>query len=484
MDSLKGIISSFDALIAVSNDFHENWENAYFSGGYADSIYDILIEILEFSNINEISGVSLKIDKLDEDIGELYRLKSDLEELQEWSVHIHKPSMLGDKNKNITTRDFLFFKIEEFIRSSKEIVTLECENNIFMRDSRPVKIQVNGLHKSFGGERIAVTGIGRESTIPDEWPIEVMRLPTDETIKKYIHNTSSVISSLSPRPFSLSWGDLDSEFAIPFKRLFLISLCSCIVNEYNSKDRVILDGARHIEIPLIKDSDVTPEFEKIQKIKSAVEWIFQEKPDTRLEIIIDRLTLDIERFSSLTSGCIEFIEDAKNHSVRKYRFIIRERKDEYAKELGSLLKDLRLHADLYAEKIRSLLSGLLRDTLAAFLLISLGLASKFGKNSSILFSMEADFLFKAFSVYLISSAFLQIIINAKDISSSKKEMLYWNNVARNHMAMEDVKEHLDNSLRSRNRSYIYLTCLILFVYLVLSIVAWKFQCLMTIFGFK
>ena len=55
------------------------------------------------------------------------------------------------------------------------------------------------------------------------------------------------------------------------------------------------------------------------------------------------------------------------------------------------------------------MNSLLRDVLAALLLISLGLFSRVGKSHDVLASNDASMLFRALSVYLVISLALQLL---------------------------------------------------------------------------
>ena len=104
---------------------------------------------------------------------------------------------------------------------------------------------------------------------------------------------------------------------------------------------------------------------------------------------------------SLLAGAARYVDDALKQSIEQYKFVIAERKDVYAKELRELLKDVQQQAILFSDKVRSILNSLLRDVLAALLLISLGLFSRIGRTEEVLASKEADLLFKALAIYLV-----------------------------------------------------------------------------------
>ena len=153
--------------------------------------------------------------------------------------------------------------------------------------------------------------------------------PDENSIKRQIHLLANGSTSLWPAPFLLTWGDIDGDAAKPFRMLSAKSIVTCLAQEYYDSDRVVLKGARRLEIPLSMNGDMAPKAADLVALWDAVKWVYEERPEVRAGLIADRLSLDLLNNMSLVSGSARFIRDALTQSKEQYRFVIQERKDAY-----------------------------------------------------------------------------------------------------------------------------------------------------------
>lgn len=270
-------------------------------------------------------------------------------------------------------------------------------------------------------------------------------------------------------------GDTDSDDAKYIRLLSAKTLSAALCHDFFSEERVTLDGIKRRDIALCSEKDITPTSEVLRKITEAVIWVYEERIGTRSRLLADRLSLDIANSDSLLSGLSEHITDALKQSQNKYQFIILDRKNDYASELSNLLKDLRIQADLFSSKLRSLTSGLTRDTLATLALISITLITRLGDNSQFLSSDTADKLFKCLAIYIFVSASVQGATAYLDTKSSWTELAYWKGVLREHMGLEEIDSHIKSSLRFRQISFGILHGLLLTLYGLIGLIAWHFS---------
>lgn len=333
---------------------------------------------------------------------------------------------------------------------------------------------------AFGGPRIAIDDIAG-SRIPVDWP-QRYDGPDDDSIKRQVHLLASEGTALNPAPFVLSWGDIDSTTASQFRIFSGQVLAACIAQEFYGHTRVVLKGARRLEIPLSDESDVVPTAAQLDAIWKAVRWVYEERPEVRAALMADRLTLDLVNGQSLLAGAARYVDDALKQSIEQYKFVIAERKDVYAKELRELLKDVQQQAILFSDKVRSILNSLLRDVLAALLLISLGLFSRIGRTEEVLASKEADLLFKALAIYLVVSLCLQLLVHLRDLRLSGGELKYWTDATRNQLGMDDIERHLNEPIKARRSSFYSMVLILSMIYLAMAAAAWNFQCVAVAFG--
>ena len=128
------------------------------------------------------------------------------------------------------------------------------------------------------------------------------------------------------------------------------------------------------------------------------------------------------------------------------------------------------------------MNSLLRDVLAALLLISLGLFSRVGKSHDVLASNEARMLFRALSVYLVISLVLQLFVHLRDLHLANKELAYWANTTRTQLGVDEINKHLKDPIADRRNSFYWLAALLSLVYVALVAAAWNFQCILKVLG--
>jgi len=180
-----------------------------------------------------------------------------------------------------------------------------------------------------------------------------------------------------------------------------------------------------------------------------VAWIFEDRVSIRKKLFNERLSLDLESDDTLLGSLIKCLPSALSQAKERYNFVIIDRKDAYVKELKELLKDIRTQSELYAGKIRSLLSNFLRDLLAALVLIGFTIFTKFTDQEALADNNRLRLVFNALAIYFIASIVLQSIIDCTDILVSKREMFYWKNATKELLPEKDFTKHIENSLKGR-----------------------------------
>jgi hypothetical protein len=198
--------------------------------------------------------------------------------------------------------------------------------------------------------------------------------------------------------------------------------------------------------------------------------------------VADRLSLDLRAEEPLLSGASRLIDDALAQAKERYRFVIADQKEAWTKELREVLKDVQGQTRLYSDKLRSIMNSLLRDVLAALLLVSLGLFARFGKSQDVLGSHEAELLFRALGIYLLASFALQAFVHLRDVIISDREVRAWAMQTRSHLGPDALKKYLDDRLDKRWREFVVTGLVLALAYLLLAMGAWCFQPLMRAFG--
>lgn len=480
--ALKPVIESISRLETFAENPFEAWDSILYKGAFTNQFFQEAITCLELFEENGCpDSCALWLDEVKVSLEELRLVEREIRPPQEWQFRLNKDRFLNEQlGGEEDIRQVFFCSIEAYRKWAAEEIQPFIFNEELFHGGKPLKIFVNGLRGAFGGPHLAVCPI-EPTDLPNAW-LGVLRLPSDSRLRTHVHVAAIYDARLEPASFLLNWGAINSQDAEPFRKLCVMSLAACLIQDLFDIDRVALNGVKNLQLPLMKEGDSAPSAEQLRELLEAVEWVFSENSETRVLLLVDRLSLDIPDDSSFVAGICGRIKEALDQAKNKYRYVIRERKDEHAKELAALQGDIRRHTDSFANKVRGLLSSLLRDILAALLLLGIGLFARFIKDVSVLSSPEAGLLFKALSIYFFISIALQAWVQLRDISLSKKEILYWANITRNHMGYDDVVSHINSAIEDRKYNFYWQGGLISLLYICLGLLAWNLQAMLKHWG--
>ena len=411
--------------------------------------------------IIRVNDMNLDLDNLNSDID--YYLTCS------WRLILAKQNLAKLIKARDDEKTILFYDKESMV----EWISLidSCSPNEDF--SNPTTIRVRGEVARFGSPLLWVLPIGENNV-----DTQADFLPDDESVQGLIHvMTLNKTVRISPRTFALTWGNLEHELAKPFIKLGILALSSCLVHELRCEHdnyKVTLRGLKRQELPLLNDSD-TYNINLLKKLINAVTWVYEERSETRLKLIMDRLSMDIEPRMSLVHGMESFLEDALQQAKDSYAFVILERKDAYHKEMRDLLKDMKSQADMYAAKVRDLVSSLTRDILGILIFIALSFISKFDQSNlnNLMNSIELAIFLKFLSGYLILSSVLQLISHYRDANLSYDESKQWLGILQNYASKNDNKEKFIEPIAKRRKTLFIAMFFFGLIYIILASLIWN-----------
>jgi hypothetical protein len=450
-----------------SDEFSETWNSITISGSGDNLKDDFILFFKFFSDLNISNDHYLFINDNEIDIDGLVRNVN----IVSWELEFNKklfiqhldveflPLFFIDKNQFIDfVKKWNYFQKDYFINQHTKLVFL-----------------VNDYDNEFFGPNIHVSSL---FNCPTSFFSEndYTFIPDKNTLKKFVKIISINDSILDPAKFIITnfWKTTDS-ITDCFSIISANNLSVCLVDEFYSKDKCILDGVRRLEVSLDKYWDAPVISDILKGLNESINWIFSEKVETRKKLFIDRLSLDKEQDDSFIVTISKNLDSVFSQAKEHYNFVIIDRKDAYINELKGLLSDLKTQSELYSTKLRQLLSNLLRDMLAALLLLGFTILSKFQNNQDLLEDDIVKYLFKVIAIYYILSYVLQSILNFTDISSSKKELLYWKNVTRNFISRKEFDNHINQTLKYRISGFTFVYVLISILYILISYFAWNYS---------
>lgn len=465
----------FGILDKIKNSFQptwtENWGYLNISGEYGNenkSSFNELNNIFTASDIQ--SALTFFIGSNSYSANDFI---NDLQNNDLWRININKEVLIRKKQEGGFYLNF-FYSQEEFSKWSSKANPFE-EAHPFNTYS-PIKIVVKDIKYFLGGPNILVCN---QNNLDSTFAAPNTKSPTSRDILDIVH-------VISEKPFCIHLEKHLITFCEPEKSIpnnFLknsakILLC-CLVNEVQKDDKVILRGVRRLDMVLCGTENGPINLKFNSELMDAVHWVYGEKErrDLRLKLLLERITLDIDLSKPLLVGLPHVLENSLQQAKERYSYIVYERKDSYQKELKDLLKDLKSLSDLYSNKVRSLLSNLLRDVLAAFILVGITLFSKATELLKLFENKLIQYVFIAFGGYFIISAIFQMITDFYDIRRSSKEFDYWKNVSREYMSQKDFETHKSKTLNKRARGSIIIYLIIVACYIVIAFVCFNFPCI-------
>lgn len=339
--------------------------------------------------------------------------------------------------------------------------------------SKPVTLRVNGLTSAFGGPELWVLPLDGD---PPTF-VEGSQLPETTAVNDVIHLNVDKLVKISPRGWALTWGDLESSAAGPWRRLSCMVLAACLVQELrmsaNATD-VTIRGTKRVSVSLAQG---IAECSKnlVEQLIAAVQWVYSERPETRLKLVMDRLSIDIDGKQTYLTGLEEHLADALKQAQDSYAFVILERKDAYFKEMRDLMKDMKAQADLYAAKIRDLVASITRDILGVIVLIGFSFLGKFDTNNlkHLLASNELELLLKFLAGYLVLSCVLQLITHWRDAQLAFDESQKWIGLLRNYTSKADSEEQFLAPIKRRRLTLWGALGISALLYAILAIGIWN-----------
>jgi len=244
---------------------------------------------------------------------------------------------------------------------------------------------------------------------------------------------------------------------------------------------VLLRGTRRVSMVLDKPNS-PPTKEEVELLQSAAAWCFAEHRDARHALLIDRLALDGKEGDSfvtfLRANLKAVLQDARD----RYRLVVLEKKDAATRETREVLKDVRAQADIYAAKVRDLISTFLRDLIAALLLVGFGLLGKMNSDAlgQMLNTKAVNAFFCVLAGYFVLSATLQIATHWRDLNLTTQELRNWWVLTRSSLPGGEVRRVLDDVIKPRRRMFFISLWIVALSNLAIAIALWNWQLLLAL----
>jgi len=439
------------------------------------TIVNIAISIVDNLRILGLPNPVIRINSQEVDLDEL---AENFYDGYSWRLILGK-SRLAERFKARNDEDtLLFFSVTGFNAWLRTIDPFIYDSSGNDPDfSRPTTIRVCGLNSGFGGYLLWVLPVDADAPV-----VLPVAMPLATAVHELIHiNAIGGSIRISPQGFALTWGIEGNSAASSLVIMSSRVLSACLIQELKQVDgdyQVILRGTRRVQLSLKAIQTIMPQ--TLNKLVETVSWVYEEKAETRLKLVMDRLSIDSQDGDNMLICVQNYLDAALQQARDSYLFVILERKDAYHKEMRDLMKDMKSQADLYAVKIRDLVTSFTRDFLGVLVLFGFSFIGKFDQKnlSALLVSDELALLVKFLAGYLMLSFLLQMISHGQDARLAYKESVKWLEVLRNYTSRKDKEESFLALLRKRRESLKIAMIVDMIFYPALILVTWNLPCVL------
>lgn len=443
--------------LSIKTKYKETWGSLSLEGGGCQNT-SYFKELSESFNAIGLGNVlsffidNMKCKTVDEFISELINNDN-------WRIHVNKSAInLADKDYHIN----FFYSIEALKEWVRDTNPLASE---YFANTGKYKVFVNGLTQSFGGSNFVFCSKESDFDLSDT-------KYDQEALNNTIHVISNKEIVICPQNHYLTFGNIN-DISRYFYRNSIIVLLVALSNEYHEQsDKLVLKGYRRLQLELginqFNDS-VSKDYQN--NLYHALQWVYEtgERADLRLKLLLERVTLDIDLNESYPKGLRSIIYNALTQAKERYSFITYERKDKYDNELKDLLNDTKKLCDSYSAKIRGVLSNLLRDVLAAFIMIGITQLSKVNELHNLESNNLIKYVFLAFGWYFIVSAIFQLLIDTLDVIHSYYELTYWKKLTKEYMMQSEYDNHIKDTVLKRLKSSIPIYLILILIYIGIGV---------------
>lgn len=450
----------FEKLATVSTSVSESWHHISFEGNFLEiqdrNLFKESYDLATSMPINMPVQVFLSSTVIES----AETFIEDLCEGSRWKINFNKSSNLRVNKSNF------FYDINSYQEWAESLNPFDSQMPLNLVNG--LKISVRNFSADLVGANFTIT-----SGDFSNFSIVAQRTPLAETVDATLHILSKTNFTISPQNLVILNGECNNQ-TLPFFQMAAKVLAATLTSEIIDDNTVILRGIRKIDLTLFKN--VTPlSLAFVGELQKTVEWIYDDKTDLKLKLFLDRMTLDINYHNDYVSELARLNLISLSQAKERFLYITFERKDQYQKELRDLLKDLKTISELYSTKARTVLSNLLRDVLAGFLLIGITLLSKIENVTSVLSNQTIEMVFRAFGVYFLLSIIYQLSFDLIDIYKTKREFIYWKQSSREYIPDEEFQKHLLNTIGKRELFTLIFYLVLTITYLTIAYLSWDFM---------
>lgn len=476
MTDISNLLLQVCSLSKDSSNSHEESFRYTLSGASLTQTQCSLINhiIKLFETVFTSSSPSLIINDspfdIEDDLGSFGTGKS-------WRLILPKREIATYLRESEDTQTFFFFSEMGLCQWLNQIDPFRQISSYDPFFDAPLTIRVYGLEKGYGGATLSVLpALSREESLQKT----DLALPDSAEVGAIVSTTGEDRDiRISPKGWSLTWGDTSAPSAEIITRLSCLVLGASLASEIKCTEEeftLTLRGSKKYKLPLWNSNSLLNWKSLHQQLVAAVSWVYHERPETKMQLLLDRLTLDLNPGECFLACLYHHIENALKQAKDSYSFVVLERKDAYYKEMREAMKDMRSQADHYANKTREIITFLTRDYLGVFLLLAILVVRQLNLSDITPTALPSPSLLvlRALAIYLIISFLLQLAYQLRDSSLLYKESESWLNILSNYTNQQEKEQYFLQPIKKRKSTLTIALCISGVLYTLLALGIWFF----------
>lgn len=293
-------------------------------------------------------------------------------------------------------------------------------------------------------------------------------MPGNNIIRETIHVLCPEDVVFFPRHFLPVSGHFESTAGRIFLNKSESVLAACLASTYGQESHISIKGIKHHSLSLasIGGSD-TPQ-PKVVQLGCLVSWAYLENRDTRLKLVRDRLSLDLDPSKPFSPQCSNLADNILSQCRDEYDYVVSDLRNEFEAGKRQFLTDLKSLAMGYHDRMHDMLKALIRDFLAVLLFLTLGVGAKLIDSPMLASSRPFALLMKALGCYVLASGVLQSFLYLLDFHDLRRLAGIWARHTRGFMNEERVIGFVEEYTRSPRRWFCFILLLWLATYLSLG----------------
>jgi hypothetical protein len=471
MSLLSPLLNEFENLSQLSSGVNEELNRITIEGNaLLHDVVDRLIKVVEHVQKLGIISPSIMIGNRNVDVDDLQGTQQLLG--KPWRLIMGKSHLAEKLALGHGQRTFIFFNVDRFNKWIADVDPFAQLGRIDEAFCGQTTIRVGGLARGIWGPMLRILGLDEAEPLVSL----TTKLPTESIVQANLNVASSHPFRLRPREWEIVGGDFQSLTGIAVLRKAVLVLAACLAQtiSIDSSDiRVTLKGSKKVELylaPAIGD-----EHEIFLVLVDALGWIYEERTETRLKLLIERLCVELEAGGSLLSGLKFYLFDSLRQARDSYDYVIVDRKDAYHKEMREFMKDMKVQADQFASKVRDLIAALTRDVLGILVLVGFSFIAKFDALNLQKMTNSAEFLLlvKVLAGYLIVSCSLICYISYRDARMGYAELSNWFQILQNYTSSREFKSRVLSPLNARMKYLWIMMGAVGIIYISIAIMVWN-----------